>query len=120
MVATAVVEEGLDVPKCNLVFRFNKPPNFSSYMQSKGRARAKQNAAYVLLIDEIDTGKDLSEYRNYEELEKVIFSLCFCASEVCLTISIRRFKVNFLSMTEVILIWRKAINWSLIEQKQAW
>ncbi|CAF4791278.1 unnamed protein product [Rotaria sp. Silwood1] len=48
LVATAVVEEGLDIPKCNLVFRFNRPPNFSSYMQSKGRARAKQNASYML------------------------------------------------------------------------
>ncbi|CAF4790786.1 unnamed protein product, partial [Rotaria sp. Silwood2] len=45
LVATAVVEEGLDIPQCDLVFRFNKPPNFSSYMQSKGRARAKQNAS---------------------------------------------------------------------------
>ena len=84
LVATAVVEEGLDIPKCNLVFRFNKPPNFSSYMQSKGRARAKQNAAYVLLIDQVNTlalNKDLSEYENYEKLEKVRFillpSTCF-------------------------------------------
>ncbi|CAF2101469.1 unnamed protein product, partial [Rotaria magnacalcarata] len=45
LVATAIAEEGLDITKCNLVFRFNKPPNFSSYMQSKGSARAKQNAA---------------------------------------------------------------------------
>ncbi|CAF4411246.1 unnamed protein product, partial [Rotaria magnacalcarata] len=36
LVATAIAEEGLDITKCNLVFRFNKPPNFSSYMQSKG------------------------------------------------------------------------------------
>ncbi|CAF3332479.1 unnamed protein product [Rotaria sp. Silwood2] len=50
LVATAVVEEGLDIPKCNLVFRFNRPPNFSSYMQSKGRARAKQNASYCTKI----------------------------------------------------------------------
>ena len=47
LVATAVVEEGLDIPTCNLVIRFNKPNNFSSYMQSKGRARSKKNAAYV-------------------------------------------------------------------------
>ncbi len=76
LIATAIVEEGLDIPKCNLVFRFNKPPNFSSYMQSKGRARAKQNASYVLLVDESDkkiSSKDLTDYHNYEEIEKVSF-----------------------------------------------
>lgn len=78
LIATAVVEEGLDIPKCNLVFRFNKPPNFSSYMQSKGRARAKQNAAFVLLIDQPNSpsqNKDLADYQNYESLERVRFSL---------------------------------------------
>jgi endoribonuclease Dicer len=80
LVATAIVEEGLDIPKCNLVFRFNKPPNFSSYMQSKGRARAKQNASYVLLLDDESDGKtlgkDLAEYRSYDEIEQVSFIMC--------------------------------------------
>ncbi len=76
LVATAIVEEGIDIPKCNLVFRFNKPPNFSSYMQSKGRARDKQNATYVLLVDGADEktfSKDLAEYRSYDDIEKVSF-----------------------------------------------
>ncbi|CAF4055169.1 unnamed protein product [Rotaria sp. Silwood2] len=75
LVATAVVEEGLDIPQCNLVFRFNKPPNFSSYMQSKGCSRAKQNASYVIFIDESDKkilSKDLFTYNNYEETEKML------------------------------------------------
>lgn len=74
LVATAVVEEGLDISQCNLVVRFNKPPNFSSYMQSKGRARAKQDAAYVLLIDESDPkafARDEQDYRDYETIEQV-------------------------------------------------
>ncbi|CAF4204864.1 unnamed protein product, partial [Adineta steineri] len=73
LIATAVVEEGLDIPRCDLVIRFNKPNNFSSYMQSKGRARAKQNAAYVLFLDELDIDscqRDQMEYENYEEIEK--------------------------------------------------
>ncbi|CAF3577169.1 unnamed protein product [Adineta steineri] len=75
LIATAVVEEGLDIPRCDLVIRFNKPNNFSSYMQSKGRARAKQNAAYVLFLDELDIDscqRDQMEYENYEEIEKEI------------------------------------------------
>lgn len=74
LIATAVVEEGLDIPHCDLVIRFNKPKNFSSYMQSKGRARSKQNAAYVLFMDESNADAlagDQKEYRHYEEIEKV-------------------------------------------------
>jgi len=43
-------------------------------MQSKGRARAKQNASYVLFMDKsnVDASqRDQSEYDNYEEIEKV-------------------------------------------------
>lgn len=75
MVATAVIEEGLDVPQCNLVIRFNKPNNFSSYMQSKGRARVKGGKAlFVLFRDEDDLAirsKNSEEYENYELMEKV-------------------------------------------------
>ncbi|CAF5021702.1 unnamed protein product, partial [Rotaria sp. Silwood1] len=75
LIATAVIEEGLDIPQCDLVIRFNKPNNFSSYMQSKGRARAKQNASYILFMDasNIDAyNRDQIEYQNYEEIEKMI------------------------------------------------
>jgi ERCC4-related helicase len=74
LISTAIIEEGIDVPACNLVIRFNKPANFSSYMQSKGRARAKEGARFVLLRDESDSdeySKNSEEYRNYEEMEKV-------------------------------------------------
>ncbi len=75
MISTAIIEEGLDVAGCNLVIRFNKPPNFSSYMQSKGRARAKEGKAlFVILRDESDVDVSMTnteEYKNYEEMEKV-------------------------------------------------
>ena len=51
LIATSVVEEGLDIPKCNMVCRFDFPENFRSYVQSKGRARAK-DACYYILVDE--------------------------------------------------------------------
>ncbi|CAF1473348.1 unnamed protein product, partial [Didymodactylos carnosus] len=71
LIATAVVEEGLDIPQCNLVFRFNKPNNFCSYMQSKGRARAKKNASFIILMSS-DDDKALAEYREYEEIETML------------------------------------------------
>ena len=65
---------GLDIPGCDLVIRFNKPNNFSSYMQSKGRARSRENASYVLFMDQSNieaNQRDRMEYHNYEEIEKV-------------------------------------------------
>ncbi|CAF3207657.1 unnamed protein product [Rotaria sp. Silwood2] len=94
LIATAVIEEGLDIPQCDLVIRFNKPNNFSSYMQSKGRARAKQNASYVLFMDasNIETyNRDEMEYKNYEEIEKMIqhgFSLDESDNDVTVDLSL--------------------------------
>lgn len=49
LIATCVVEEGLDIPKCNVVCRFDFPKTFRSYVQSKGRARAKDSTYYILV-----------------------------------------------------------------------
>ena len=66
---------GFDVPNCNLVVRFNKPDNFSSYIQSKGRARAKvSQASFIVLRDEINEAeykKTTEEFDEYEFTEKV-------------------------------------------------
>ena len=63
----------MDIPACNLVIRFDKPKNFSAYLQSKGRARAK-NAEFVLFHDEVDLKKyaiNEDEYSDYKLMEKV-------------------------------------------------
>ena len=65
LIATSVVEEGLDVPKCNFVVRFDFPKNFGSYVQSKGRARAK-NSVYCMLVEQ----QDMMEKRG--ELEVMV------------------------------------------------
>ena len=49
LISTAVVEEGLDVRTCNLVIKFDFPETFRSYVQSKGRARAKPSQ-YLLMV----------------------------------------------------------------------
>ncbi|CAF1193375.1 unnamed protein product, partial [Adineta steineri] len=74
LISTAIIEEGVDIPECNLVIRFNKPQNFSSYMQSKGRARAR-DALFIILRDEPDLKTfqmNNDEYENYEYMEKML------------------------------------------------
>ncbi|KAF9629681.1 Ribonuclease III [Lasiodiplodia theobromae] len=49
--ATSVAEEGLDVPDCNLVVRFDLYKTMIQYVQSRGRARHK-NSRYLHMIEE--------------------------------------------------------------------
>ncbi|XP_055346103.1 endoribonuclease Dicer-like [Paramacrobiotus metropolitanus] len=55
LIATDIVEEGFDVRECNLIIRFNEPTTYRSYVQSKGRARAK-NSKFLMMIccDEVE------------------------------------------------------------------
>ncbi|XP_078671533.1 endoribonuclease Dicer-like [Branchiostoma floridae x Branchiostoma belcheri] len=70
LIGTSVVEEGVDVPKCNLVVRFDLPRDYRSYVQSKGRARA-QGSHYVMLVQqhELDAFKeDLVQFKGIEKI----------------------------------------------------
>lgn len=50
LVATNVVEEGLDVPACRLVVVFDATMSPSAYVQSRGRAR-RRGARYINFLD---------------------------------------------------------------------
>ncbi|KAL5113961.1 Dicer-like protein 1 [Pleosporales sp. CAS-2024a] len=49
--ATSVAEEGLDIPQCNLVVRFDLYRTMIGYVQSRGRAR-HQNSKYLHMVEE--------------------------------------------------------------------
>jgi endoribonuclease Dicer len=48
--STSVAEEGLDIPDCNLVIRFDLYKTMISYVQSKGRARHK-NSKFINMVE---------------------------------------------------------------------
>lgn len=62
---TSVTEEGFDIPHCNLVISFNRPDQLKSFIQIKGRARAR-NSQYIILTfegpDEKDMKNDQKKY----------------------------------------------------------
>ena len=50
MFATSVAEEGLDIPECNLIIRFDLYKTLIQYMQSRGRARMK-DSVFVHMVE---------------------------------------------------------------------
>jgi Lhr-like helicase len=50
IIATAAIEEGLDVQDCHLVVCFDLPTNLKSFVQRRGRAR-REASSYVLMLD---------------------------------------------------------------------
>jgi endoribonuclease Dicer len=49
--ATTVAEEGIDIPDCDLVIRFDLYKSVIQYIQSKGRARQK-HSRYISMLEE--------------------------------------------------------------------
>lgn len=52
LVATNVVEEGIDIPACRLVIAFDHAVSPTAYVQGRGRAR-KRGARYVSFVNEL-------------------------------------------------------------------
>ncbi|KAF4948363.1 hypothetical protein FGADI_9675 [Fusarium gaditjirri] len=63
LVATSVLEEGIDVPACNLVVSFDEIATLKSFIQRRGRARMQESKMIALLSSSTNT-------RAWEELEK--------------------------------------------------
>lgn len=76
VVASNVLEEGVDIPNCTLVVKFNKPANYRSYIQSKGRARHKESY-YYMLVQESDLLKFYTNYTMYLQVEMTLNKVYF-------------------------------------------
>ncbi|XP_045535959.1 endoribonuclease Dicer [Papilio machaon] len=69
LIATSVIEEGIDIPQCRLVLRFDPPAEYRSYIQSKGRARSSESA-YVILISNENKVKFMRRYEEFQKIEQ--------------------------------------------------
>lgn len=67
LVATDVVDEGIDIPSCTLVIRYDLPLDYRGYVQSKGRARHNTSHYKVLVPNKDDVF--LERYKYYKETE---------------------------------------------------
>ena len=64
LIATSVAEEGLDVPECNLVIRFQHVSNEIAQVQTEGRARAENSQRITILSS--NSKKQYRELKNME------------------------------------------------------
>ncbi|PWA72681.1 dicer-like 2 [Artemisia annua] len=69
IVATSILEEGLDVQSCNLVIRFDLSATVCSFIQSRGRARMR-NSEFLLLIrsGDVETLEKVNNYLNSSQI----------------------------------------------------
>lgn len=66
IIATSVLEEGIDVSACHIVICFNRPANLKSFVQRRGRAR-RVHSKFVILVEEHDV---ISKAKDWESLEE--------------------------------------------------
>jgi hypothetical protein len=67
IVATDVLEEGIDVSACSLVVCFDKPANLKSFVQRRGRARHKESV-FAIMISSDDDSMDIHKWQGLEEV----------------------------------------------------
>ncbi|XP_044756151.1 endoribonuclease Dicer [Coccinella septempunctata] len=67
-----VLEEGIDIPKCTMVCKFDVPKDYRSYIQSKGRARHKKSHYYIMVPKDNAMEKFRSRYEEYGSVEKTL------------------------------------------------
>ena len=71
IVASDVLEEGVDLQMCNLVISYDLPQTFRSYVQSKGRARMKEST-YILMTPRNNFSKMVNVVSEYRATEVVL------------------------------------------------
>lgn len=71
LIATSVVEEGLDIPHCNFVVRFDLPNDIRAFIQSKGRARSSVSK-FILLVDKQQEREERAMVESFTAMEKTL------------------------------------------------
>ncbi|KAK0613764.1 hypothetical protein B0T14DRAFT_437452 [Immersiella caudata] len=71
LVATTVLEEGIDVPACNLVVCFDEPRTPKSFVQRRGRARMSASSLYLLVPE--DSEQTVETWQAFEKEMKELY-----------------------------------------------
>ncbi|KAK4015107.1 hypothetical protein OUZ56_030097 [Daphnia magna] len=74
IVATSVLEEGVDIPACNLILRFDLIKTYCEYVQAKGRARSRK-AFYCLMVSQSETESYLKNLAQFHSIEQQLLAI---------------------------------------------
>ena len=66
LIATNVLEEGIDISSCNMVVCFDPPQNVKSFIQRRGRAR-DQHSEFVIMTANNGADTKITEWQKGEE-----------------------------------------------------
>lgn len=71
IVASSVLEEGIDLQVCNLVISYDSPNSFRAYVQSKGRARMAESQ-YVLCTSSSERNEMSGKADRWKKLQEKV------------------------------------------------
>ena len=75
LISTSVLEEGLDVPVCNLVIRFDSSMSLRSLVQGRGRASRRRDGRFVVICCDLKEKeaalKAISEEQYMEQAMRI-------------------------------------------------
>lgn len=72
IIATSVLEEGIDVSSCQTVICFDAPLNLVSFVQRRGRAR-KKDSKYIILLADDDSKGEPAKWNQLEDRMKAAY-----------------------------------------------
>ena len=84
LISTSVLEEGLDVPECNLVIRFEGAATLRAMVQTRGRASRRRDSKFVVICNEKQErdARDLClKEQNMEEAIRCLMDGPRCQSQ---------------------------------------
>ncbi|THV65646.1 P-loop containing nucleoside triphosphate hydrolase protein [Aureobasidium pullulans] len=72
IIATSVLEEGIDISSCQTVICFDAPLNLVSFVQRRGRAR-KKDSKYIILLADDDIKGEPAKWNQLEDRMKAAY-----------------------------------------------
>jgi len=82
LITSQVLEEGIDIQTCNVVIRYDSPKNFTSYVQSKGRARSAISK-FISMVPNLSISKYTETLDDFNKMEKDIENVCLLSLTSC-------------------------------------
>lgn len=82
VITTAVLEEGIDLPVCSTVIRYDPPYNFREYVQSRGRAR-QLVSNYIVMCENGKNAEAKDQLDKFNDFELTLRE-CLDGKEISL------------------------------------